>query len=176
MAPSLAKVAPSNSIKVPKLGHILRKNCPSWGTSYENSAPAGAHIAEKCPGWGKTHGKVPLQGQILRKMCPKSRNSYTLFAPHFLLPPSKILYLPLHVVLVFHLGKFESEYGNMWHRSKQAWIYILSKQTKIVSFSSCVTFFTLNWSSSFAETSVNQLLVEFRLIKSNFRCPLLSGL
>ncbi len=58
--------------KVTQLGHILLRECHSWGTFCRKSAKDG------------TDGKVPEKGQILRKMCPMSRNLYALFAPRFL--------------------------------------------------------------------------------------------
>ncbi len=52
--------------KVPHLGHIrwhflhrgsIWRKCNIWGIFYGESAPAGAHIAKKCPGWDKFCGK-----------------------------------------------------------------------------------------------------------------------
>ncbi len=72
----LAKLAPSNRIKVPQVGHILRRKWPSRGTYCGKSAPTGVNFAQI----------VPHVAKFIHTFCPT-----------FSLGPSpfKILYLPL---------------------------------------------------------------------------------
>ena len=118
----LVKVAPLNRVKVPQVGHILRRKCPSW-VKFCREVPQLGHILKtKCLGWGKFYVKSPPRVANFPKNVPHVAKFIRAFFPTLSFGPSpiEILYppLPCHQKLTKGLninflgggGKIEDEF------------------------------------------------------------------
>ena len=110
MAPPPGKGCPIKSLisaparahfteKVPQLGHILRRKCPSWGIFYGESVLAGAHFTERVSQLGRILRKSAQGGANFAEKVSHIAKFIRAFCPTFSVGPAPftILYLPLNI-------------------------------------------------------------------------------